>query len=417
MNIDLPDWHEELMKPHRYKVLYGGRGSGKSWTVVRCLLILAASRPTRVLCTREVQDSIKDSVHRLLSDQIQDLGLGAHYEVTSNEIRGVNGSLFIFSGLASHTIESIKSFEGMDIVWCEEAQSIVKRSWDVLLPTIRKECSEIWLTMNPKLETDETWVRFVQNPRADSFVRKVNWRDNPWFSEVLESERLDTQRRDPDSYSNIWEGEPLRVAEGAIYRYEVEQLYADRRVGNVPYDPILPVHTVWDLGWNDAMAISCVQRSASEVRIIDYLESRGQTLDWYVRQLEAKKYRFGLDFIPHDGKAKDFKTGKSTEEILKGMGRDVRVIQVVSVEEGIRAARVLFPRCYFHEGKTKRLLECLKRYRRIMAKNGESMSPLHDEFSHGADNFRYIGQSVDVMKTNSKPKKTFFQPLSDWMSG
>jgi phage terminase large subunit len=418
IRIELPDWHAELMLPHRYKVLYGGRGSGKSWTVARCLLLLAASKTLRVLCTREVQESIKDSVHRLLSDQIAGMGLGQQYEITRDEIRGLNGSLFIFSGLAQHTVESIKSFEGVDIVWCEEAQSIVKRSWDVLLPTIRKDSSEIWMTMNPCLETDETWQRFIENANPTSFVRQVNWRDNPWFSDVLDQERLETQRRDPDNYPNIWEGQPMRVAEGAIYRYEVDQLYTDGRVRQVPVDPILPVHTVWDLGWNDSMSIACVQRSASEVRVIDYLEGRNNTLDWYIRELEAKKYRWGTDFIPHDGKSKDFKTGKSTEEILRSMGRDVSVLQAHAVEESIRAARLLFPRCYFDATKTKRLLECLKRYRRTVAKNGEPMGPLHDEFSHGADCFRYIGQAVDRMKSGMrKPKKKTYEPIQSWMAG
>lgn len=416
--IELPDWHAGLMEAWRYKVLWGGRGSGKSWTVARCLLILAASKPLRVLCTREVQESIKDSVHRLLSDQIDGMGLGGHYEITRDEIRGANGSLFIFSGLASQTVESIKSFEGVDIVWCEEAQSIVKRSWDVLLPTIRKAKSEVWLTLNPRLETDETWVRFIQSGRVDAFVRQVNWRDNPWFSDVLNSERIDTQRRDPDSYSNIWEGQPLRVAEGAIYRHEVDALYLDGRVRAVPADPVLPVHTVWDLGWNDAMSIAFVQRSASEVRVIDYIEGRNNTLDWYVREVEKRPYRWGTDFIPHDGKSKDFKTGKSTEELLRSMGRTVRVLQAHAVEESIRAARLLFPRCYFDEKKTKRLLECLKRYRRTVAKNGEAMGPLHDEFSHGADCFRYIGQAVDLMRSGqAKPEKKIYHAIQSWMAG
>ena len=213
--IQLPDWSAELFKPHRYKVMHGGRGSAKSWTVARVLLILAASKTLRVGCFREVQESIRESVHRLLSDQIQQLGLGAHFEVTQNEIRCPStGSLFVFAGLAQHTVESIKSFEGLDVAWVEEGQSVSKRSWDVLTPTIRRPGSEIWITFNPHLETDETWVRFVVNAAPGSWVRAINWRDNPWFPPELEQERLATKQRDPDNYPNIWEGEPLRVAEG-----------------------------------------------------------------------------------------------------------------------------------------------------------------------------------------------------------
>lgn len=419
MTISLPDWSAELFKPHRYKVMHGGRGSAKSWTVARVLLILAASKPLRVCCFREVQESIRESVHRLLSDQIQQLGLGAHYEVTQNEIRCPStGSLFVFAGLAQHTVESIKSFEGMDVAWIEEAQSVSKRSLDVLTPTIRKPSSEIWVTLNPHLETDETWIRLVKLPPADSWVCAINWRDNPWFPDVLEQERLATKARDPDNYANIWEGEPLRVAEGAIYAAEVDAMYREGRVRNVPYDPVLVVDTVWDLGWNDSMTIGLFQRSASELRCIGYIENSHKTLDWYVRELETLGYRYGKDFIPHDGAARDFKTGKSTEEILKGMGRNVEVLPATPIEEGIRAARTVFPRAYIDE-KAERLLECLKRYRRIVnRKTGEPMGPLHDEYSHGADMWRYACQAVERMGARARqPIKLDFQSTSaGWQS-
>lgn len=401
LSAEFPGLLRPLFEPHRYKVVHGGRGSGKSWGVARALLILAARSTLRVLCTREVQDSIRDSVHRLLGDQIHALGLDAMYQVTEREIRCSNGSMFVFSGLAQHTVESIKSFEGVDIVWCEEAQTISKRSWDVLLPTIRKPGSEVWLTLNPRLETDETYQRFVANPPPGSWVQAMNWRDNPWFGAVLEAERQQTLRRDPDNYPNIWDGEAQRVAEGAIYRLEVDALYRDARVRQVPCDPVPPVHTVWDLGWADSMAIALVQRSGAEVRLIDYIEDSNRTLDWYVREIERRPHRWGTDFIPHDGGAKDFKTGKSTEELLRAMGRKVHVLPRADTEEGIRAARLLFPRCYFDADKTQRLLECLKRYRRLVSKLGEPMGPLHDEFSHGADCFRYIGQAVELMRSSA----------------
>ena len=394
-----------LFKPWRFKVMHGGRGSSKSWSVARALLILAAQKPLRVLCTREVQKSIKDSVHRLLTDQIQALGLGHLYEVLETEIRGANGSLFVFAGLAQHTVESIKSFEGVDIVWVEEAQVVTKRSWDVLTPTIRKPGSEIWLTLNPDMDTDETYVRFVQAPPANAWVQQVNYTDNPWFPEVLEQERLDTLRRDPENYPNIWEGRPKRVAAGAIYRHEIDKLFADGRVRPVPYDPVLKVHTVWDLGWNDAMTIGFFQRAGSELRVIDYIEDSHHTLDWYVAEIEKRPYRWGTDFLPHDARARNTQTGKSTEEALKAMGRNTYVHDADSTEEGIKSARLVFSRCYFDETKTARLVECLKRYKRkINQRTGEPMEPEHDEYSHGADMFRYAAMSVELMG-NSAPQK------------
>lgn len=393
-----------LFKPKRYKVAHGGRGSAKSWGFARALLIQAAAEPLRVLCTREIQKSIKDSVHRLLSDQIQSLGLGANFEVLENEIRGVNGSLFLFAGLAQHTVESIKSYEGVDRVWVEEAQVVTKRSWDVLTPTIRKPGSEIWITLNPDMETDETYERFVASrpeESDDAYVIQMNWRDNPWFPEVLEKERQDTLRRDPDNYDNIWEGKPKRVSAGAIYRHEIDALYEDKRVRLMPYDPLLKVHTVWDLGWNDAMTIGFFQRAGSEVRCIDYIEESHRTLDWYVSQIEKRPWRWGTDFIPHDGKAKNTQTGKSTEEALQAMNRRVHVLTMNEIEEGIKRARLVFPRMYFDQDKTGRLLECLKRYRRaINQQTSEPGIPLHDEYSHGADMFRYAAQAVDMMSND-----------------
>jgi len=407
VNIQFPAKLQPLFTPNRLKVAHGGRGSAKSWGFARALLIEAARRPLRILCAREVQKSIKDSVHRLLCDQIQAMGLGGSFDAIDTEIRGRNGSLFLFAGLAQHTVESIKSFEGCDICWIEEAQTVTKRSWDVLTPTIRKDGSEIWITLNPDMETDETYDRFVVNAPADAFVVQMNWRDNPWFPAVLERERQETLRRDPEGYANIWEGQPKRVSDGAIYKHEILRLYEEKRVRPVPYDPVLKVHTVWDLGWNDAMTVGFWQRSSAEVRCIDYIEDSHRTLDWYVGQIEKRPFRWGTDFIPHDGRARNIQTGKSTEEALKAMGRNVVVLPQLDIEEGIKAARMMFPRVYFDQDKTGRLLECLKRYQRsINQKTNEPGAPLHDEYSHGADMFRYAGMAVEEMGN-----ATAFQPI------
>lgn len=408
MSADFPEKLRFLFDPVRYKVAYGGRGGAKSWGFARALLIQGAIKPLRILCAREVQNSIKDSVHRLLSDQIAALNLGEYYTVLDTEIRAINGGVILFSGLSTQTADSLKSYEGLDRVWVEEAQSVSKRSWDILTPTVRKPDSEIWLTLNPDMETDETYQRFIARHPTNCVAVEINWRDNPWFDTVLNQERLDTLARDPDGYKNIWDGVPKRVSEGAIYKTEVERLYADARVRPVPYDPLLRVHTVWDLGWNDAMTIGMWQRSGSEVRCIDYIEDSHRTLDSYVAELEKKPYRYGKHFIPHDGAAKNIQTGKSTEEMLKLMlGKDkVKVGTADDIEEGIKAARMMFPRVYFDETKTVRLLECLKRYKRHINKaTNEPGSPLHDEYSHGADMFRYTGMVVEKMTNTDTTHK------------
>ncbi len=214
-----------LFRPARYKIVHGGRGGGKSWGFARALLIKGTQVPLRVLCTREIQRSIKDSVHRLLSDQIQILGLGVKYEVTDHTIRGVNGTEFIFVGLSALTVESIKSYESVDICWVEEGQTILKRSWDILIPTIRKEGSEIWVSFNPQLDTDPTYVRFIKNPPPGAVVAQMNYKDNPWFNEIMEAERVHCMKTDPQAYPNIWEGECLPSVEGAIYFGQVQAAF------------------------------------------------------------------------------------------------------------------------------------------------------------------------------------------------
>jgi len=184
LELDFPEKLDFLFEPSRYKILYGGRGSGKSWGVARALIAKAVQNPIRVLCARELQNSISDSVIALLADQIKSMGLEAFFDVQRTAIYGKNGSEFSFVGL-KHNVTSIKSFEGVDICWVEEGQAVSKTSWETLIPTIRKPGSEIWVTFNPDLDTYETYKRFVVSPPNNAIVRKVNWNDNPWFPEVL----------------------------------------------------------------------------------------------------------------------------------------------------------------------------------------------------------------------------------------
>ena len=401
MEAEFPAKLAFLFQPKRYKIARGGRGSGKSWGVARALLLQGRANPLRILCTREVQKSIKDSVHKLLSDQIQALGLGAFYEVLDNEIRGKNGTEIVFGGLATHTIESIKSFEGCDRVWIEEGQAVRKRSWDVLIPTIRKPGSEIWVTYNPELDTDETHQRFLESD-DDTIVVEMNYMDNPWFSEVLEKERIRCLERTPLEYDNIWLGKCKPAVAGAIYYDQVASAEAEQRICNVPYDPMLKVHIVFDLGWNDAMAISLVQRQSSELRVIEYIEDSHKTLDHYSSLLRDKRLNWGSMYLPHDGRNKDFKTGKSAEEIMQAFGWDVLITPSMSVEDGIRLTRMTFPRMYMDKTKCSRLIQCAKRYRRsVNQQTNEPGAPLHDEWSHGADNLRYIAINAESMSNDT----------------
>lgn len=215
--VSLPDYAAPLFEPARYKVLYGGRGAARSWTVARVLLIKSAKEPTRILCTRELQTSLRDSVMQLLKDQIELMGLTG-YEVLKSEIRHANGSYFLFEGLR-HNIKKIKSLEAIDICWVEEAESISAESWDVLIPTIRKPGSEIWVTFNPDQEDDATYKRFVVKPPQNAYIKFVNWHDNPWFEETeLPAEKDYAYAVDPESADHVWGGETRKVSDAQILR-------------------------------------------------------------------------------------------------------------------------------------------------------------------------------------------------------
>jgi len=398
----MPEAFQPLLSPCRYKVPYGGRGSGKSWTVARTLLLQGTQEPLRILCGREIMRTLADSVHRLLADQIEALGLGWFYSVHDTSITGKTGAEFLFAGLRAMDAAKIKSYEGVDVCWVEEAQAVSKKSWSILIPTIRAERSEIWATFNPELDSDDTYKRFVVNPPAGAWVKKVSFRDNPWFPSVLETERLELQRSDPEEYRHVWEGECRTVIAGAVYGREVLAMIESRRIRPVPYDPMLPVHTVWDLGWNDACAIILVQRLHSELRVIEYLEGSFETVAEWVAKLNTRRYVWGNDWLPHDGANTSRQTGISDEAVLKKLGRRPKIIPRGDPEQGIRAGRMMFPRVYIDEDKADRLVECLKKYRRaIPTTTNEPGAPIHDEYSHGADAWRGLATIVDKIRNDS----------------
>lgn len=404
LQIEIPDKLLFLITENaRYKIARGGRGSAKSWSFARALLTIGVSRRIRVLCGREVQNSIKDSVHKLLKDQIENLGLGNFYKVLDSEVRGANGTEFAFTGLASHTATTIKSFEGVDYCWIEEGQTISKKSWDILIPTIRKEGSEIWVSYNPELETDETHKRFTVDPPDDCINIEMNWSDNPWFNDVLNKERLECKRKNHDDYDNIWEGKCRPAVEGAIYYKEIQSAENEGRVCRIPYNPMLKVHVVFDLGKGDSLFVSMVQKHLSAIMVIDCIDGTHYNLDTLSIDLRERKYNWGKVFLPHDGFTTTLNAPRSSAQIMGALGwevvpKDIIRLHALSVEEGIRNARLTFPQTYFDRDRAIPLVNALKRYKRhISQATGAATDPVHDDASHGADNYRYICCNADLM--------------------
>lgn len=203
-----------------FRVAYGGRASGKSWGFAQMAILRAMESKSLILCTRELQRSIKQSVHRLIVSQVERLGVSHLFDIGESFIRGKNGSEFIFAGLRYNTDE-IKSTEGVDICWVEEAHLTSKDSWDLLEPTIRKPGSEIWVSFNPNLEKDATYQKFVANPPPNAIVNKVTWRHNPFLSDEIHALREHRKLTDPDGYNWIWEGNPRRISDAAILAHKV----------------------------------------------------------------------------------------------------------------------------------------------------------------------------------------------------
>lgn len=389
---------EALASGKRYIVLYGGRGSGKTWNVARQLIIWSCDRNIRVMCCREVMNSLAESVHQTLVDEIERLGVGWQFDVTAKEIRNTEtGAQFWFAGLKTN-IDSIKSKEGIDVLWVEEANNVSKNSWAKAIPTIRKEGSQIIVTFNPELETDETYQRFVVRGRDDAGIElvKVNWQDNPFFTGPLEDERLRLMNANMDEYLWTYEGHCKQVLEGAVYEKEIREATMLGRIGKVPYDPSKPVNTFWDLGWRDSTAIWFAQVVGFEYRIIDYVEAQGRKIEDYITLLAGRGYNYGTDYLPHDGNSETL-AGRSIAQLMRAAGRTVTVLPIAGIADGINAVRTIFPHCHFDEEGTGDGLNRLRRYRYGIdeKKNGLwSKTPLHDENSHAADAFRQLGMSL-----------------------
>lgn len=420
--IDIPRKAREVLLPThtpaglrvRYRCLYGGRDGAKSHSIARVLLARGRVKQERILCAREVQKSIADSVHQLLSDLIVKLDMADFYEVQRNYIHGRNGTKFVFHGLSSETRDSLKSQEGTTICWVEEAHSITKHSLDILEPTIRVPNSEIWSSFNPSMDTDEIYKRMVINPPPDALVAQVGWYDNPWRSQVLDAARERMRETAPDDYEHIYGGKCRPAAEGAIYYNEVSALRQSNRLCDVPYDPMLKVHVIADLGFNDFMSLLLVQRLASEIRVIRYIEDRFRHIPSYSQELRDLKLNFGTVYLPHDAKARTVTSasnphGASAKEQFEKLGWNVELVPNLDIEQGIRKTREVFPRVYVDKTNAGDLLSRLGRYRRRVNSEGQASTPVHDDESHGADGFRYLAIVADQLSNESNTE--FYKPI------
>ena len=411
LKTSIPTAFKELFEPHRYKVYWGGRGAGKSVQFASALLLLGAeNEPKRILCAREIQRSIKDSVHSLLASRIKALGLSHFYEVTNNEIRGINGTLIIFSGLWQNS-SSLKSIEGVDYCWIEEGNRVSENSWRTLIPSIRKPNSEIWVSFNPELKSDPAYQRFVEHPPENAMVKKVSYRDNPYFSQTtLPEEMRLLQDSNPEEYAHVYEGELKQFADGSIYQKQLKSARDEGRVCWMPVESVR-VNTHWDLGRNDSTAIWFHQHIGKEHRFVDYYEHRLVDLDHYAKVLKDKAdqngWIYGTHYLPHDVEVKTLgSNNRSRRDILEGMGVNpiTTVPRISSVEDGIAMVRDVFKSCWFHKDNCEDGLNALSNYQFQYDDTYETFRkvPLHNWASNGADAFRMFAQGYedDIVSPN-----------------
>ncbi len=421
LRIQFPKRLKPLFQPFPYKIVHGGRGSSKSWSFCRALLAIGTTKPLFILCVREIQNSIDESVYKLLCDQITLMGLEHFYEIFDQEIVGRNGTRFAFAGIKNQ-FTKIKSYEAIDICAVFEAAHISKPAWDALEPTIRRdppfgpfgEGSEIWIEFNPDLITDETYKRFVLDPPPGSFVISMNFFDNIWFPKILERQMERAKGKDLDDYNNVWCGQPKHVPAGAVYAKELDAAYKDdppRISPHIRHDPKKPVTAVFDLGRRDATSIWFVQQFGMDHAVIDYYGNTGFDFSHYIDVINGRegeedekvrarraRYRVNRIILPHDARHKVISARFSVLQQARtewGIDRVPKPLPKTPASTRINALRSLFPRLFFAEGPTQEGVQLLTHYRfGINDKGQRTLEPLHDDASHPANSLEHYAISL-----------------------
>lgn len=403
--IDIPDKLVPVFEGEAdVRGAWGGRGSGKTrtfakMTAVRAYMWDQAGREGVILCTRQFMNSLAESSLEEIKSAIRSEDwLVPWFDIGEKYIRTSSGRVsYAFSGL-DRNIDSIKSKARILLNWTDEAEPVTEEAWTKLIPTLREEDSELWVTWNPERKTSATNKRFRNSDDPRTKIVELNWRDNPWFPEILNRVRLKDERERPDQYGHVWEGEFVTVAEGAYYARQLIQARADGRMCRLNPDPLMTLRAVWDIGGTgakaDATAIWIVQFVGTEVRLLDYYEAVGQPLATHVNWLRDSGYGKAQCILPHDGAAHEKVTQTTYEGALMDAGFDVVVIPNQGAGAALRrveAARRLFPQMLFNEARCQPGIEAIGWYHEKRdEERGVGLGPSHDWSSHGSDAFGLI---------------------------
>jgi phage terminase large subunit len=403
---------------------FGGRGSAKTRTFAKMTAVRAhmwdrAGRSGIILCGRQFMNSLDDSSMEEVKAAIRsEPWLHAHFEIGEKYIRTKSGRIqYKFAGL-DRSLDSIKSKSRILLCWVDEAEPVTEDAWIKLIPTLREEDSELWVTWNPEGKRSATHKRFRLAKDKRYKIVELNWRDNPWFPSVLERQRQRDMSQRPDQYGHIWEGDFREVYEGAYYVRELIAAKEQGRIGSVAVEPGLPVHTAWDLGIGDSTAIWFFQLIGLEIRIVDFYENSGHGLPHYTALLDAKGYTYGDDWVPHDAKVKELGTGRTRIETLISLGRKPRLVPAHTLMDGIAAARKTLAFCWFDAERTEYGLDALRQYHSEYDEEDLVFDdkPYHDWSSHAADGFRYLAiawREMQPEKPADRPKHIVYEAQPD----
>ena len=420
--IDTPRVFAPLLEPSRYKGAHGGRGSGKSHHFAEAAVERCVLQPgCRILAGREVQKSLKESAKRLVEDKIKALQAPG-FRILTDQIITPGGGVIVFQGLAEHSADSIKSYEGFDVFWMEEAHMLSQRSLEIVRPTLRKLNSELWFSWNPLRKTDpvDALLRGPNARELGAVVVEANWRDNPWFPKVLEDERRFDQAHNPDTYNHVWEGGYATVVKGAYYAESLNLAKRQGRICRLAPDPLLPIRTYHDIGGagatSDAYTIWACQFVNREIRWLKYYETRGQTLAVHVNWMKENGFENALVILPHDGVEANNVTGKRYQDHWQDAGFKVKVVKNQgrgAAMMRVQAGRRLFPQMWFDDEGTSVGRETLGAYHELWDdKRDIGLGPDHDWSSHAADSFGMGCIDYEPPKIIT-PKRTVFTVQQD----
>lgn len=399
LELIVPEQYREIFqpsKPWRHIVFKGGRCSAKSTEVGISRLLLGSQSKKRGLCTREIQNSIQESVYKLLCDWIDKLTLTDWKKYNDCLVNQRTGSEIFFKGLHNN-IQSIKSIEGIDWCWVEEAQSVSADSINTLVPTIRKEGSHIIWTYNPLTEHDPVKELIVDRADDLTYIRHINSDEvEALLSKEIIAEREKMRQDNPELFAHVWLGEPLTNKTGSVFGSQLAKAEIDGRIGSVPYDASAGVYAVFDLGVSDSTAIWWYQMIGREIHMIDYYENSGQELGHYISMLHNKGYNYTTIYLPHDAKQRELQTGKTRVEFFNQNGfHNIEVLRPTNFNLGDDdinlIARPTFSRVWIDREKCARGLECLRAYHYEYDEKNKLLKskPEHDWSSHASSAFIY----------------------------